>query len=118
MAWLVINTFNGKDHYSIEFTGKKTGEYSLGTIRYISITDEEAALTIDKIAALYKEKQKVEQEIQNPTEEEIKEYERVKKAHDALVYRIVRIIKESHHKGEVESAKGFYLKVTGKEWKG
>lgn len=118
MAWLVINTFNGKDHYSIEFTGMKLGEYALGNIRYIPITDEEAVLTIDKITAAWKEKQNVGFDPEQLTKEQIQELKKAKQAHEELVTRIVKIIKESHHKGEVESAKGFYLKITGKEYKG
>lgn len=116
MAWLCIHNFNGKDYYSVAFTSnRKTKEYQLGEMRYIEITDAEAALSLDKLTLLYQTEQAAKA-APKPTAEELDTAAREQKALEDLLYRVVRIIKESVHPGEVEGAKGFYLKLTGKEY--
>lgn len=119
MAWLVINTFNGADYYSILHDKyKKTGEFDLGPVQYIPITDLEVALGLDRLTLLYKAEQEALRKKWKPTAEDIATAEAAKAKHDALVERIVRIIKESNQPGEVDSAKGFYKTITGKPWGG
>lgn len=120
MAWLMINTFNGVDYYSVLHDKyKKTGEFSLGPVRYIEITEAEAALSLDKLILLYKAEQEALKKKEEPqSEEELALAAEAKVKHDDLVERITRIIKESNQPGEVDSAKGFYKTITGKDWVG
>lgn len=113
-AWLRVHNFNGREYYQIVFDYKKGDEFLLGTERYIDISQAEASLGLDSLVMLHHAKQEALRKKAELSAEELAALV----AHEDLVNRITRIIKESNQAGEVESARGFYKKVTGKDWKG
>lgn len=113
MPWLRVLTQNGKVYYQIVHGYKKGSEYLLGQELYIDITETEAALGLNDLVLLYLARMNKETQAAG---EATAERERAAQAH--LVERIVRIIKESNQEGEVASAKGFYKKITGEDWRG
>lgn len=55
MPWLRVISRHGKDYYQVVYDYSVRGkEYQLGTEQYIEISDAEAALTLDKLARLYR----------------------------------------------------------------
>jgi hypothetical protein len=116
MQWLRIHNVNGKDYYQIVHDYKKGSEFLLGTEKYIEISEAEAALSLDKLARLYRaEKEDYEKARAETAEAMAKKADAKSKLAD-LVEVISRKIRESNQKGEVETCKVFYKKITGKDW--
>lgn len=111
--WLRISRRHGEDYYQVVYDYKTGTEYLLGEEQYIEISDAEAGLAIDMLVRLYKAEKA---EAVAAAAKKAKQAELKGKLAE-LEERVTRIIKESNQVGEVENAKVFYEKITGRPWK-
>jgi hypothetical protein len=104
MPWLEILSFGGKQFVSVLYDDPHVRiNKEWREVRYIEITNEQAALPLDVLRHSYKAHQ-------------VKEEKTHKKAH--LLQQVIDIIKTSHHAGERANAKDLYKQVVGEEYKG
>ena len=106
MPYLLITTRNGIEHASVVFGGKHREE-RLGAFKYVEITDEQAGMILEALRAWH------EAEARKTEGEKRVEAERLARLADILE-RLGRIIRETVHEGERESARELYLKYAGR----
>ena len=109
MATLLISTYNGVDFVSVEYFEPQK-ELRLGSFRRVPITDEQAKLSLEVLAKLWDEQKAAEAA---SAKESAAEREQLTKM-SALLERLKKIIRTSHHEGERENAKALYLKFAGR----